>query len=492
MTVVFSCVSNYTIFISYLLTKNIYKNDYNILITNDILVDQETINRIKRIKVWDEVIYVKENNFDNDLEKLKEKTIDRVHLYTFGCGSFTSCLVKMLYNKNTDFILTEEGTALWELDTKLKYIRNCGLTENELINRIKEVWAFEDRLVESKHKINLKKIKIDYLIKNESIKQLYLKDLNYIFNYVDEDLDGRLIFFDENFAQAGMISRGDELALNNAIVSTFDKVIIKPHPNDYKYKYYNLNEEYIINNKDVPWEIIYLNKYNELETSNTIILTTGSSIMFNMKILNNESKIKCIAIGNMIIDLIDPKYKKDMRIISKLSKKFNSLYGNVVLIPNSIKEYENILNSFNLLNETNLINKYWGIYSEDKKKKNSNCLEKTLATDGSFTFSRTVYMLQKKYKNNHIRYCVWGTGTSAEMTINELNRLNFKGNLIAAIDNFKSGHFQNVPIFKENYIKNLKYDMIFICTSISKEKTEKFLLDQQFKYGENYVYGYNI
>ncbi|GKX65529.1 hypothetical protein [Inconstantimicrobium mannanitabidum] len=486
MRVIFSVATNYTLFVAYILTKTTYRDSYNILVTNDSVIDLATIERIKESKVWDEVIYVEERDNNKNMDLIDQiEEVDVLHIFTFGCGILTSYLMKKFWNYKTRIIFTEEGTATWNYLNTMRYAK-CDLSELDILERIQEVWAFEERLIPYRHNIIVKKIETEYLINDVNIREMFLKDLNYIFSYKPEELDSQVILFDTYFSKAGIMNKLDEVDLDKALLELNKSMIVKLHPNDDLYSKSRIFQR-IIKNVNVPWEVVYLNNLEALEQNTEFFFTIfPTAVQFNTKIINKQTKIRVVCLWRLLEKIIVPMLVDIFNEeVMKNVEKFDTIYDWNFTMPSSVNELSLIIEQSDCL-DSSIIKYITEINTNNVYKKSE------LLTDSqeSVLFKRTIDFLIQRHQN--LKYCIWGTGGVAEQTICEINKHSNNFELISVIDNFKTGKYKGIDIYRKEQLHEIKCDIIFICTTIGKKDAEEFMLDNGLLYGKDYVYGYKV
>lgn len=94
-----------------------------------------------------------------------------------------------------------------------------------------------------------------------------------------------------------------------------------------------------------------------------------------------------------------------------------------------------------------------------------------------------------KSKDNKL-ISIWGTGTSALLTIQIIRRLYSDIGIEFVVDRFKlSGEFQGVVIKDINTLKSCDFDYLFICTSPGKKNAEEMMGKLNKEININYNFG---
>ena len=85
---------------------------------------------------------------------------------------------------------------------------------------------------------------------------------------------------------------------------------------------------------------------------------------------------------------------------------------------------------------------------------------------------------------------IWGTGTSAKLTINIIKKLYKDINIRFVVDKFKhEGSFQGIDIKNISELDNIYFDYIFICTSPGKNDAIEVMKKLNKEINLNYNFG---
>ncbi|AOT69329.1 polysialyltransferase family glycosyltransferase [Geosporobacter ferrireducens] len=289
--VCFSCLTPYHVFVSYILSKTLYKNDYKILILSD-HYHQEIYPRSIALNLWDQVHFVEEKNRSQDFIQAQLQQIDLNQfdiLHYFSWGSIFQLLLMKAVQSATQLILTEEGIATYYIKEAVEHWKSKYSPYHDPIDfgKVSEIWLFDTRLYVSELEKSLKNIGFhEYL--DTDLKFEFCNELNHLFNYTHQKQKWDILFFDQPLALAHITSQEEEKKLLSAIMKTVhpSNVLVKKHPTDHMEKYRDLDVN-ILPCDNIPWEIIYLNEYIENNSilKDKIYITYNSSALLNTRIL---------------------------------------------------------------------------------------------------------------------------------------------------------------------------------------------------------------
>lgn len=348
-TVCFSCLTPYHVFVSYLLSKTIYKNNYKIILFSD-HYHKEIYQRSVGLNLWDKVLLIEEKKRSQDfirsqLHQIDWKQIDILHYFSWG--SIFQLLLMDAVSDHTKLILTEEGIATYYIKEAVEHWKSKYSPYHDPVNfhKIAEIWLFDTRLYVSELNKPLKNIAFhEYL--NEDIKLELCNELNTLFGYTHQVKEWDILFFDQPLSLAHITSRLEEKNLLTDIVNAAKpvKLLLKKHPTDYADKYAGLDVP-ILHGDNIPWEIIYLNEYVQKDSplKNKIYMTYNSSALLNTRILFKD--LEC---SNLFISLnkLLNKFTGTPQVNALLEKyfqKFKEFYGENYYEVDSLEMLENIL-----------------------------------------------------------------------------------------------------------------------------------------------------
>lgn len=515
---IYVCVGNYQIFVSHILAKTKYKDFDNIMIILDYLKTANNIcENMKEIDIWNKVILIEEymmreeyrisdDDVNNKLlehfisdklinEGIDIQGIDTLNLFLFS--NTTSIFLLENLKLSTKNVL-EEGTQTYMVEKFKQW--------HKYLNKIDKILLFNPKLyIGNIYLNNLEKIEVNKFLKNQD----FFKKINFeyrrIFNYkLEEEWESLFLF--ENISRKGceLISRYEEkLFLRNFLKCIKDiDVKYKPHPSNYnvdsryfgidykngQYMGYELN--FINNITDIPWECIYMGNINE--NTEKIYFTYYSTAVFNNKIIFEDFDNSKIILLYKLINYTD-------YYIEKFIEKYIDVYGeDNIFIPNNFQELSEII-SLLKKSKSSLNDKYIEIPFLEEVQWNKVCryVFDTINIDlNSPEGQRLVGSIRTRLgliknsleKCNTIKYIVWGTSNAATLTKNIVDELFVDSQLIAYVDSYKSGIFNNIDIIKPNEILNNHFDYIFIASTVAKDEIEEYLIDIGLEEGKQFLY----
>lgn len=296
--VCFSCLNSYHLFISYILSKTVYKHDYKILILSDYLNILKIAHKniINRFDIWNEVRLISDTTNaarHHQLKKIDFEDLDVLHYFTYGL--YSGLLFDYIKEK-TKIILTDEGLMTYLIKESLEARKNKTID----IERISEIWVLNKNLYVSNFKRTIKNIEIEKHLNDNQFLTVMCKELNEIYNYNHKKINANIIFFDQPLTKVHLTTEEKERQIITKIFhqQNYDKFLIKKHPSDFYAKYRRLNLSIIKNDIGVPWELVLLNEYihNRSNLYNKIFISYYSAGLINSKILLNLFKIPCKSI----------------------------------------------------------------------------------------------------------------------------------------------------------------------------------------------------
>ncbi|NRT73688.1 hypothetical protein [Clostridium beijerinckii] len=361
MKICFQCHTPYQLFIIYILSATTYVNDDKILVIND--CSEALVNLIdnsKKIKLWSDVIKINEKNKDvnyiyKQVEKINLNDVDIVHFFAPWGPVFSRIMFNSI-NEGVKCILTEEGGATYtpkicaeNIIKKNKiFNENHGKIKMDIeFSRFEEIWLLDKDLYDNSLNIKVREINLVEYLKNENLKEGFIRNLNILFGYKRKDIGKNIIFFDQYLSEGRVIDFEYERFFIKQIIRSCgkDNIIIKSHTSFFtKEKYEGINVEFT-ENLNVPWEIIYINEVlcGEIEKSNKkILISYNSSALINSAILGNKLGVNPNIM--FLFELIDIESSKALTnplsdIISKLKSKN---VNNHIFLPKSFTELKEI------------------------------------------------------------------------------------------------------------------------------------------------------
>lgn len=484
MKVLFACCTVYNIVVSYLLAKTVYEDKQKIIVISDLILNSERLcKNIKKLKFFNDVIIIKEKDtkkheMEEQINLINLEEINRFHL--FGHGSVYTCSIFNKLNKHTEIILTDEGLASYSFEYVYNlWIKALGINKQDSnricgadyidIDRIKEIWLFDERLyIGEKFKNKLKRIDtLSYIKNNEKLLRKICIELNYIFDYEETETDFDILFFDQNLGQHNCISRENEKlfleVLKNTIKGKHFK--LKKHPTDYKGKFDRLDFKYL-EGENIPWELIYFNNIlNKKYSVPKTYITYSSSAVFFYKIVFGETEISrndsIVFIYKLLhgTSIFNERIKNDSMMI----ERFKEVYSDRnIFIPNSFEELFKILN----IEESS--------FTIDEYEWNEHLLSLKIAPDIK---NRSIQLLKHQMelfgrlcKDNPMKYIIWANDNSGKVIESILDRFAKNATCVGAVN-----YNETIKNEKKCDFMEEAFDYVLISTALFKDEDEELL-----------------
>lgn len=347
LKVCFACIYPTNLFVSYILSKTVYKEDYKILILSDYIYSSEDIKRIYKLGIWDKVVLINEKDktynkrFEDNRDQLNNigfSYIDIIHCYSFPQNSYVFNLLEYI-PKDKKIILTVYSAATYYIKEQYNYFKQIVTYANVDLERVSEIWVYDKELyIGELLKRPLRNIELSLYIKNkENLKEI-CEDLNIIYNYDYKTYNYSIIFLDQPLSILG-VSEDNEATLFENLLDIFknDNLLVKLHPTSPKDKYDKFGIEVI--NGYVPWEVVLLNELKTQKSlSEKVLITYFSDTLLTSYLILNKVNV------NM----------KMFRLYNLLKKRFKINIGNKMyekFIKNFIEVHPYAFNDIGNLNE---------------------------------------------------------------------------------------------------------------------------------------------
>lgn len=339
------------------LTINNFKSDEcSIVLTDKSFGVQEKVEKIKKLNLFKEVIYIESKRICDKSNKVNKyitylfnrKLIlkdlikdDYDNIIFFNYDILMYAIVDEIYERNNNVCLQEydEGYITYLYDREINKI-------NLLLRKI-------FRKVDIKSKIDSKYLYHPELIcykTNKKIKKInpldgdanLVKYFNEVFDYNEKlFIKEKYIFFEESFFCDNKEIDDLDLILDIANVVGKDNLIVKLHPRN-KINRFEKYGIHTMKNIGIPWEIIQMND----DFSNKVLLTISSGSVLASRLYFNDD-IKTYLLYNctsQMSDMVTDKYKE------YLNKLKSNIGIDSFIIPNCKSEF---LDMIRKENETN-------------------------------------------------------------------------------------------------------------------------------------------
>ncbi|URZ06304.1 glycosyltransferase family 2 protein [Clostridium felsineum] len=229
----------------------------------------------------------------------------------------------------------------------------------------------------------------------------------------------------------------------------------------------------ILRESGIKVEFISCNIYDELESSKVVnkkvidmLLTNDVKIVYHFEktLISNDlhSELRKLHICNIFNENIIDKNHDDLNLkVYKSFKKTNEItndFGNNKQIFKHRhkdfwnKIYHNVSINMNVYDYIIFEKFFVGV------KEQIN-----------------IILNDETYNNKNVKYVIWGASNGGNIAKKIIDQALPKFNLIAFVDRYKEGKFEEVNIYKPNELDKLKVEYIFIATSPGRYEAEKFL-----------------
>lgn len=354
----------YHVIVAIQMSRTILRSSNIDIILGDETPNMETIiDRLKKTEVFDNVYFVKMNEYNKQYGKYEgytptqyalKKYIDIHKMFSIK-KNYDILLVPFfhhfhmnLYSYLKRFInikirvyLYDEGLAIYsgigDIYKSLheEYSKNKvynKLHYGKMLNEIRGIITFNPNLMQWGK--NYRQIKIPSLDKNNSsLKKLF----NFIFDYNGEYKNigkKKVIFFEEAKSSDGIVINDINVVNRIAQVIGKENILIKLHPRSKIDRFSRIGYE-TNNNTLIPWEVLYMNH----NFDNTLFISTASSSIVHPVILFGE-KMKAIFVFKLLYAVLPAELQSNQRFIENI---IANKYKECFFIPNSFDELNNII-----------------------------------------------------------------------------------------------------------------------------------------------------
>ncbi|MFT9495200.1 glycosyltransferase [Anaerosolibacter sp.] len=355
--VCFSCLTPYHVFVSYILSKTVYKDHHKTILFSDHYLNKLSLRSLD-LNIWDKVHLIEEKNkphhfIQQQLHQIENKNIDILHYFSWG--SILNCIILNYFADHTKVILTDEGVMTYSIKEFYQNWKTVNKIQYDPIdfNRISEIWLFDTQLYISELNKSLKNIEFMSYLNNDLASEI-CHELNILFDYKHETRDWDILFFDQPLSLAHILSNAEEKSLLEGILqATKDlKLCIKKHPTDNEGKYAGLDMNFL-QGANIPWEIVYLNEYvkNKAQIEKKIYMTYSSAAMLNTRILFKDLHRNSHFIAlNKLFKNVSNEFSED-NTLESFYQKFKCLYSDNFYEIESFEKLNHLLIRLSQIND---------------------------------------------------------------------------------------------------------------------------------------------
>ncbi|ADL52094.1 hypothetical protein [Clostridium cellulovorans] len=342
--VLFSCVTVYHLFTSAILSEIYYKDKKKVLILSNLIESAEKLyENLKKSCIWDQVILFDEKRVldSHSAEEYKELFLEcgTLHYFTFGTPLNESII--SLINPNTKMILTDEGLMTYFIKEFLPgYIINRGYTARQIkLDFADEVWVYNKDLIISEFEQPVREIQMP---EKEKLKPIVQK-LNLLFNYNPKPMEEGVLFFDQYFEYSELFTKEDEITMQASILNVLDKqkTFVKKHPRIDISKYNNTSIT-IMENSDLPWELLRLNELMENQSKPRVFVTYFSTAILTDFMIGKKYSAEnnsYILLEKIIKEF---GYHEDLKFLYKIIEKLENNFHKKIYLPETIDQLSEV------------------------------------------------------------------------------------------------------------------------------------------------------
>lgn len=347
MNILFCCTSMFHLFVTVFICQKYYSGqEYKktLVLLSHMHAMCKLAKTLEKTGLWTDIVIIddegKEHAYINQqLDKPVILQTDIFHIFGF---EYTSFFISHAIPEDSKIIFTDEGYSTWDILRwiELQYHREDFGGKEFPLHKVSGVWMFDPKLSKNNFCGNISGLNVKESIQQDEFRELFYSYLVQIWplaKNVADRLKGNIVFFDSYFTQLGWISAElDNYILNEIMhAAEGETIIIKRHPNDSdEYKYKDINYE-ILDDNNIPWEVI--NLLTERENI-PICITCSSNVVLNGRIIWGDYKTPIILLFKIYEDYsnIRPSYA--------FAEKYMEVYGNQgIYIPETFSELSEII-----------------------------------------------------------------------------------------------------------------------------------------------------
>lgn len=323
----FLCFSKYVVFVAYAI-KNIYHyQDECILILSDSAqqFDEKFARNVKASGIWSDVITLKEFNEETSEIEYQVDELLRQDINCFYIANIMRCSCHYLTYRaapDVEIIVMDEGSSTLNLADEYKFWIRKGLPlqwKEFNFEKINKMRVFFPEITKNPTNIPIEFIDLKQLF---TVKTPYeiVKEINFMFSYQYKELERSIILIDTHISKTNEYSTEFENYCANQILCMLEpgNIIIKSAPSDsmeYVLDKYPFDEISVYAEKDIPFEVIYLN-YIVNRNLPKMVISMPSTLIWNINLLHQAMEIQDVEMISLV------GIVKDFNCIPERRKKF--------------------------------------------------------------------------------------------------------------------------------------------------------------------------
>jgi hypothetical protein len=280
--ILFDAHTPYQLMVAVAISYKYYRSDFTVIIIGDALFknsDNLKVN-IEKTNIFNQVEVSNDRVSKEELiEQINDFNLDDVDIFHFSSYSAaSSCYLYNMLVKKAKLILNEEGVATYDLYNKYneyKELFPSKKREDVDLGALSEIWVFNQLLYTSNSKEKIREINL----RDMRDETFLIESLNIIFDYQYKKIKEKNIFFTQNFLDYGVVTADEvEDFFRNIKQVYHDDFILKLHPFDNNIEIYKrLNIKVLLDDKQVPWELIVLNHLEKNAFDKKVLITVSST-----------------------------------------------------------------------------------------------------------------------------------------------------------------------------------------------------------------------
>ena len=405
--VLFKSESPFPLFTAIMIGQIAYMDDYKILLVHDDLYCGFN-EMIVELGLFEEVIRIDES--DRSISKIEKSVNDILEKHS-DIDDYFMCVFSDCYSLAFAYALKgkanlhifPEGSSTVQLKNNLELIGREGeYVSKDAIRRsffdkypinlglFDYTWMYDMNIYQGDFRAKKKHIDIKSLLLSEDIDSL-LNKLNVLFKY-EKIAYTNICVLDSFEPFTDQLDYESEKAILEDLLGgvTNKNIMVKPHPPNeavpvVKYKYRNFNVK-VLENADVPWELIFLNLIND--GCREYILVShqleGTYIMTTVSLMPDDFKLHLISLEELEKNHVSRYLSYSQHIQRGYFFDLVKRKGIDTYIPQNIGDIQHIRET--VFRERNSLENLIEIPSSDYFRKVGNLLCKSFLydTDGSF------------------------------------------------------------------------------------------------------------
>lgn len=347
MNICFCCTSMFHLFVTIFICLKYYSEENyhkTLVLLSSLHAMCKRKEALESTGIWDEVIIIDNDGKEHayiwqQLDKIAISQIDTFHIFGFEHVSF---MILHTVSEKTKVIFTDEGYSTWDIRywVEMLYCRDDFNGKEFPLHKISEVWMFDSRLSKNDFLPKAHDLNVKLSMQDTEFKERFYHYLMEVWPMAEDaasKIKGDIVFFDSYYSGMGWMSTElDDYILKEIIHAAEEYgIMIKQHPNDnVKNKYAGIDCT-VLDNSDIPWEV--MNLLADVREG-LICMTCASNAILNRRIIWEDFESPIILLF---------KIYKDYSNVSanhEFIEKYMEVYGSQgIYIPENFGELSAII-----------------------------------------------------------------------------------------------------------------------------------------------------